>query len=251
MQQLLVDVWEGSLDINEPILKAGGVKGFIIRLNDMNGGHHEDKNFKNQWAQAESFLRAPYFVYNPWVSGMQNFYWMADHLPSGVTRLFSDVEVSKPDYSPEVYADELQIFTNETMKEWSKLSIYTGQWFLPLVAHWPKIEYWWARYPYEYYPPTRENWTWERLQTSINKTGYKPDPLKKCPGIPNLWQFSGDRLILPGTADRPIDTIAFNGTDAELEVYWGAELPQYGLTYEQKVDILWEQAILHDWIDIP
>jgi hypothetical protein len=48
---LFVDVWEGSLEIQEDELE-GFVAGFMIRLNDIQGGHHKDQNFDNQWAQA-------------------------------------------------------------------------------------------------------------------------------------------------------------------------------------------------------
>jgi aspartate 1-decarboxylase len=50
---LVADLYEGSLEIDEPVLKANGVAGMIIRLNDMNGGHHLDTGFSNMspsWA---------------------------------------------------------------------------------------------------------------------------------------------------------------------------------------------------------
>ena len=83
--EILLDVWEGSLDIDETILREGGVVGLIIRMNDINGGHHIDMTFDSQWKQAELFLRAPYFVYNPWVNGAANFNWMHNRLPDGLS----------------------------------------------------------------------------------------------------------------------------------------------------------------------
>lgn len=71
--ETILDVWEGSLDIDEQIIADGGVVGLIIRLNHISGGHHMDENFTTQWLQAINFLRAPYFVYNPWVDGKANF----------------------------------------------------------------------------------------------------------------------------------------------------------------------------------
>ena len=53
----------------------------ITRLNDINGGHHKDENFDKQWKQAQYFLRAPYFVYNPWVNGKGNYDWLMANLP--------------------------------------------------------------------------------------------------------------------------------------------------------------------------
>src|SRR5512137_2976319 len=250
--QILLDVWEGSLDIDESLLYSNGVAGLIIRLNDMNGGHHKDMTFDAQWKQAESFLRAPYFVYNPWVDGTTNFNWMVDHLPSsGVTRVMVDVEVRKADYSPEVYADQLQVFMDKAKVAYPKTIIYTGAWFLNVVSHWPAGDYWWARYPFAFYPAEKQRWRWNQLQTAMNAYGWYPDPIQLCPGSVKLWQLSGDKLILPGCADRPMDINIWNGDLASLEAWWGAELPPPpGPSLEEKVRLLWEQALLHGW-EIP
>ena len=247
--EIILDVWEGSYDINELVLYLADVRGLIIRLNDMNGGHHMDENFLSQWAQAQSFLRAPYFVYNPWVTGLVNYYWLIDHLPtSGVTRIFIDVEVKYSGYSAEIYADQLEIFMNLIKAKYPLAVIYTGAWFLSVVAHWPKGSYWWARYPWIYYPAARENWTWEQLKAKIHANPYAPDPLGQCPGIPDLWQLSGDRLILPGCADRPMDVSIFNGDLPALEAWWGAKLPPPpGKTLEQRVQVLEQLVVAHGW----
>jgi hypothetical protein len=242
--QILCDVWEGSLDIDEPVLREGGVVGFMVRLNDMNGGHHMDMTFDAQWKQVENFLRAPYFVYNPWVNGAANFNWMHNHLPDGVSIVFADVEVTKPGYSPETYADELQFFYNLCAQHY-KTVIYTGAWFLPLVSHWPDCEYWWARYPYYLCPQgDRVQWTWSEFSQRAHAYGYKPDPNDYCPGVEKVWQCSGDKVILPGTANRPMDLNLFNGSLAELEEWWGATLPPIPVN---RLDILWREAALHGW----
>lgn len=246
--ETLLDVWEGSLDIDEWILFSEEIRGLMIRLNDMNGGHHMDANFVTQWEQAKNFLRAPYFVYNPWVDGNTNAQWLLSHLPtSGVTRIFIDVEVKKDGYSPETYAVELQIFINIVKQKFPKTTIYTGQWFLPIVAHWPtNVDYWWARYPYTLCPPgDRQAWSWEKWRTTSNTYGFHPDPLKKCPGIINMWQASGDKLIMPGCANRPIDLNLFNGNLTALETWWGAKTPELGII--EKVNILWREAGINNW----
>ena len=247
--QILLDVWEGSLDINETVLYANGVAGLLIRLNDMNGGHHMDSTFDSQWTQSESFLRAPYFVYNPWVDGTTNFNWMVDHLPkSGVTRVAVDIEVRKADYPADTYADQVQIFMDKARHAYPKTFIYTGGWFLSVLSHWPSGDYWWARYPFVFYPSSKQNWTWDQLNATMNAYGYYPDPIHQCPGNPVLWQLSGDRIILPGCADRPIDVNMWKGDLASLEEWWGVELPPPpGLSLEQKVQILWDQALVHGW----
>jgi hypothetical protein len=242
--QILCDVWEGSLDIDETILREGGVVGLIIRLNDMNGGHHKDMTFDAQWKQAENFLRAPYFVYNPWVNGAATFNWMHNNLPDGVSIVFADVEVSKAGYSPETYADELQFFYNLSSQHY-KMVIYTGAWFLSIVAHWPQAEYWWARYPYYLCPQgDRVSWTWSEFSRRAHAYGYKPDPDNKCPGEESVWQCEGDQVVLPGTANRPMDLNLVNKTLPELEVWWGATLPPVPV---DRLEILWREAALHGW----
>lgn len=246
--QKLLDLWEGSLDVQEDILLAGGIVGLIIRLNSITGGHHKDENFDNQWEQGKNFLRAPYFVYSPWSTGIANYDWLMYNLPpTGVTRVFSDIEVKYTDYSPEKYADEVQAFDEKLKQEFPLKVIYTGQWFLSYLSHWPSGSYWWARYPYAFYPPSKQYWSYEKLESETERYGYFPDPQKKCPGSPELWQCSGDRIILPGCANRPIDVNLFNGTLEELEAWWGAEMPAGELTLKQKVDILWREAEKAGW----
>ena len=243
--ELILDNWEGSLNIDEPTLLEAGIRADIIRLNDMNGGHHIDEYFAVQWIQAERFLRAPYFVYNPWVSGAENYEWCIDHLPiKGVTRLMIDIEVRKTGYSPETYADEVATFFDLIWDCFPLAFPYTGGGYIGLLAHWIGGDYAWARYPYTFYPPTREEWTWEKLIQKLGVYGYAPDPYKKCPGIPKIWQFTGDRLIMPGCANRPIDINAWNGTLAELETWWGAKMPEPPIS---KLDILWREAERNGW----
>lgn len=223
--EIVLDVWEGALDINEPLLREAGVAGLIVRLNDISGGLHKDMTFDAQWKQAEGFLRAPYYVYNPWVTGQVNFEWLADNLPAGVTRVFADIEVRKADYPPSTYADEVQLFYALLLNHF-KAAIYTGGWFLSMLSHWYGGDYWWARYPYALCPQgDKVYWTWGDFKQKANVYGYHPDPTKQCPGRPILWQCSGDKVILPGTASRPMDLTLWNGSLPELEAWWGAQMP--------------------------
>ncbi len=64
--------------------------------------------------------------------------------------------------------------------------------------------------------------TWAELNQQIAATSWNPG---RTPGPCRVWQISGDRLILPGSADRPIDINIFNGTLAELEDYAGMKYP--------------------------
>lgn len=213
----VIDVWEGQLDINEDIMHDNDVAGIIIRLNDMNGGHHMDENFFVQWDQAESFVRAPYFVYNPWVTGEENFLWMVAHIPIGVRVVAVDVEVVYPGYSPSVYAHEVQKFCDMCSGVGIKLLNYTGYGFLNLLSVWPNMDYWWAQYPdFNFYFPNCT--TWDQLKTDLDKLD-KPFNLNKVPGTLKMWQFGGDFPIMPGST-RKIDINIFYGTKAELAEYF-------------------------------
>jgi len=243
----LFDVWEGSLDIDEQTIYDGGIVGLLIRLNHMSGGHHMDSNFLTQWLQSINFLRAPYFVYNPWVDGRTNYNWLMANLPKNdVTLVAADVEVKYTDYSPEVYADQVQTFT-DLAKAQVHLIIYTGQWFLPFLAHWPtNVEYWWARYPDRFYPTPSETWSYEKLDTEVHSYGWYPDPQKKSPGPIKLWQLSGDRLKLPGCCGRAVDVNTWSGDLASLKTWWGVSAPPV-LTLEQRVSKLEAEARIHGW----
>lgn len=215
-----VDVWEGSLEIDEQVLRDGGVRYVITRLNDMNGGHHRDQGFDKQWAESARFVRWPYFVYNPWVKGKNNFEWMADNMPSEATFVSLDIEVVYEGYSALEYANQVEDFIARVGQYW-KLDIYTGGWFLPLLSRWPKdVYYWWARYLTRFYPAQTEHLSWTELHERIRVTSFNPGTA--VPGPCKNWQIGGDRMILPGTV-RPIDICVFNGSEEDLGTYAGAK----------------------------
>jgi hypothetical protein len=215
---LLVDVWEGQLEIDEAVLKANGVAGLIIRINDMNGGHHKDIGFDKQWAEAINFIRLPYFVYNPWVNGPTNFDWLKANMPAEATSVAIDIEVAYSGYSALTYAGEVNKFSDLCTKQGWKTIIYTGQGYLQLLSKWPVCDYWWAQYPSPsiYFAKVK---TWEDLKISLDKLS-EPFNANLCPGNIKLWQFSGDFLVLPGTT-RKIDVNLFFGNELELGAYFG------------------------------
>ena len=213
---LVVDVWEGQLEVDEAVLKANGVAGMAIRLNDMSGGHHMDTNFLKQWAEAKNFVRFPYFVYNPWVDGAANFAWLAANIPAEVKTVAVDVEVSKSGYAPATYAAEVAKFLNLCNPRW-KVIIYTAQWFLPYISSWPRtVDYWWAQYPdsVTYFGGVK---TWDELRLRLDRLD-KPFNINSVPGPLKMWQFSGDYLVLPGNS-RAIDVNIFYGTELDLANY--------------------------------
>ena len=212
--QILLDIWEGNPDLNADELKAAGVAGLIVRLNDMNGGHHMDQRFQLDWAFAAQFdVRSIYFVYNPWVSGKANFDWLIVHLPADFNgRLLIDTEVKYPGYPPDTYAKETLIFYGLVAAHFPQ-AIYTGEWFLPLVAKWPgDIEYWWAAYP----DALQGHKTWESFKAAVEKMVLE-NWTKKSPGPAKLWQCSGGGNVLPGFGKHGVDISIFPGSLDELK----------------------------------
>jgi len=204
-----IDVWEGSLEIDEAILLANKIKFLLVRINNMNGGHHKDSGFDKQWSEAINFIRIPYFVYNPWVDGLTNANYLISILPEGVKTIAVDIEVRKDGYSSSIYALQVDKCIKYWMSQGITVLVYTGGWFLSYLSYWPSyVEYWWARYPYTLYPKEPKNITWDQLRQLIETVSWSPNCIGPC----SLWQCSGDRLILPGTL-RTMDINIFYGNE--------------------------------------
>jgi hypothetical protein len=216
---LVLDTWAGQLEVDEAVMFAGGLSGLVIRLNSIYGGHHMDEGFARQWAEAEAFVRWPYFVYNPWVTGKENYYWLLAHMPKGCPAVAIDVEVRKSGYSPAMYGAQLDDFMWRIQAIW-RAHIYTGEWFLAEVSPWPKADIWWSQYPYSMYPASRITISWDELRMKIGKLTWPPVNANKAPGAVRMWQCSGDRIILPGSS-RPMDINIFPGTVADLKAWLG------------------------------
>ena len=246
---LVIDIWEGNVNIDEPVLLAGGVGGIIIRLNHISGGHHKDTNFDAQWIQAAPFMRTLYFVYSPWYTSLENFTWLKANCPAERIgkRIMIDVEVVNPGYSPTEYARQLDYFLDLCKQVFIPV-VYTGAWFLPLVAQWPTdVDYWWARYPFTWYPNPSEARSWERINADAAAQVWSPGT---PPGPCYLWQISGDRIKPPGCDRRAMDINLWKGTRQSLGDYLGSDVlppPPPILTDHQKTDILWREAALHGW----
>jgi len=220
--QLLVDTWESGGEIDEAVYKANNIAGIIIRLNDMNGGHHMDTGFWKQWNEAENFLRVPYFVYNPWKKAAGNFEWLIEHCPDDAHSVMVDIEVRKSDYSPAAYASQVDAFMDMVYDKWGTRTIYTGAWFLDYLSFWPaNADYWWAQYPYKLYPSSGTKLSWEYIREIIETNSYyTPFNSDKIPGKYKMWQISGDKIIAPGCA-KPMDINIFPGSMEKLREFMG------------------------------
>jgi GH25 family lysozyme M1 (1,4-beta-N-acetylmuramidase) len=266
---VVLDVWEGNLEIDEVQLASANIAGLIIRINDMNGGHHLDTNFWSQWNQSGSFNRVPYFVYNPWVNGQQNYDWLLANIPV-CPAVMIDTEVTEPNYGPATYAAEHAKFIAMCCLKW-KTVIYTGAGFVgsKVLQYWTTgVDYWWSQYPWPLYEEKRPgytplpiiNVTWGQLKQYLDSYAIWPSSTAKyCPAGANavkLWQCSGDRFILPGMT-RTCDINIFPGTAEEYATWLGYKTavipvvppnpPVVGSTLEQRVAALEAAAKLHDW----
>lgn len=86
-------------------------------------------------------------------------------------------------------------------------------WISPLYS-------WWA---YWVYDPAfgRVTITWDYLkQAFLPKI---PAPISAIGAKWRIWQYTGDKFILPGTGGNPIDINLYNGTLDELEKYFEGE----------------------------
>jgi GH25 family lysozyme M1 (1,4-beta-N-acetylmuramidase) len=217
---LVVDAWEGN-DIDATMLKDNGVGAVILRLNDMNGGHHLDKRFTEAWTEAgeAGIVRAPYFVYNPWATSLENFNWLKANKPVNTNTIAIDIEVIKSGYSPRVYSENIVDFLDRCDHAGWRTIIYTGAWFLPYLSVWPNTEYWWAQYPH---PDTylKGTTTWDQLRNDL-KVLTVPFNTTAIPGVLKMWQFTGDYLTLPGSTNK-IDANVFYGTSEDLAKYFAS-----------------------------
>lgn len=231
--QLVVDVWEGQLEVDEKVMRDNGIAAFLVRLNDMVGGHHRDTGFDKQWSDVQNFLRAPYFVYNPWVDGRTNFNWLSKNAPATLS-IFDDIEVTYPGYGPDQYANEVGIFIELCRSRWNT-KIYSGWGYVDLLTTWPKnVDYWWGRYKYlSLYPSTVTKMTWEELRQYVSQIPWIGQDCNFVGPI-KLWQITGDRLILPGSS-KVLDVSVWNGSYDELAKWFG-ETPNLPVpTIEQEI----------------
>jgi len=216
---LLVDTYE-SETIDEYALVANNVAGQIIRLNHIEGGHHLDETFTVQWVETGQvgLVRIPYFVYNPWVDGPTNYEWLVKHMPYEAGAVMVDVEVKKAGYPPGKYREELGKFCDLARIKWNVM-LYTGEGYLDLLDVWPTdLPYWWAQYPFALYPNKAEKRTWDQVRTTVNGLPGPSNADRVPGGAWKMWQASGDRLILPGSA-KPIDVNVFPGTLDDLKAW--------------------------------
>ena len=196
-----VDVWQGSLDIDEAVLKASGVDFIFVRMNNSYGQPLPDANFDNQWAQASGFKRGAYYVVSPNYSSATHAAYILAHKPADLKVISLDVELAGG--TPATYSLLLNQLITLLKQAGLTVLIYSGGGYRSLVSPWPTdVDYWWAAYPYALYPANTTTLTWDALRAKLAALNWIGEiaPAHVC-----AWQCSGDRFILPGTANRTMD----------------------------------------------
>ncbi len=216
---IVIDLWEGNEKFDPKPAKDAGVAGAYIRLNDMNGGHHKDKNFDKLWGMFE--LQIPYFVYNPWKKGNVNFDKFMEYVPADNTKVLAlDLEVKYPGYSSREYANQVfDMVDRLTAAGWTTRG-YTGYGYLEIMNRWPTFDYIWARYLNSAKPKLN---TWDELVKTAQAMIWEPDRMGEknvCPGKVRMWQIADSWSPL-GCYNHSIDVNIFNGSLDELRAWWG------------------------------
>ena len=215
---LVLDRWAGNPGLDNALLINSGIKGMIVRLNSISGGNHLDDLFVQNWKEAQGYKAfAIYYVYNPWNSGVANYNWLMGNLPLGYKgRIFFDVEVSNPGYSPKEYAIELLSCITLVQKT-NEVTIYTGAGSYSILSPWPKLKYWWA----QYYTNLYGTMDWNTFVTKLLPLSISSDSSKYCAGTIDMWQVCGDNTFLPGFGGHPVDVSVYFGTEDQLIDYFG------------------------------
>jgi hypothetical protein len=217
---LLIDTWESGGAVDEALLFASGVSGMLVRLNEYDPGtnswFNRDDNFDAQWEQAKQFpVRIPYFVFDPKATGHVNYSWLAANMPADAGAVSIDIEVRNSNITATEYAKKVADCIAEARNEWNVMR-YTGGGYVDLLASWPADEKtWWAWYPFALYPDDPKKMSWDNLRYVLSTIIL---PTGNIPGIPVMWQCTGDRLIMDG-CEKPMDVNVWLGTMDELVAF--------------------------------
>jgi len=108
--------------------------------------------------------------------------------------------------------------------------------YAPQMSAWlPAYPLWLAYYPYK---SGKVRLTWEKMLREYA-------PAIPAPAIPpgcsdwRLWQFSGDKFILPG-AQTALDLNFFNGSLQDMQVWLGQPITPHQPSDKEKLAALWQ-----------
>ncbi len=248
-----VDVSHWNKDVDWARLKTAGVVFAVIKASQ--GAGEQDPAFRRHLAgaQAAGLVTGAYHWCDPTCpdeAQVQNFCRAVEGLSLDFAAL--DVEQYWQDWaewqrhkvisrlSPErisqsalAAAEGLRARLNKPVLIYTRSS-FIQEYALPML-HWlPDWPTWLAQYPY---PKNRVECSWESLKRDHLPRIYGPRIPWGCPTW-TLWQFSGDRFILPGVSGT-LDLNYFNGSREQLFAWVGRSLDAHALSDTQKLARLW------------
>ncbi len=213
---LMVDINQWQTDFSPQVLKDNNVAGAILAFNIYTGALILQPNFINQYNKCLSVgvTVIPYMVYRPTIDAKDYINWITANLPTGAKTIFVDVEIVLTGYSKDDYAKNLSDFITLAKAKWNVV-VYTGEWFLPNLSYWPDVPYWWSQYPSTFYPQTTQYWTWDQVRNKLLPYTVPYNAGEVPSGDLLIWQFSGDRIVVPSSSNK-MDLNVFYGTTDEL-----------------------------------
>lgn len=241
-----VDVSGWNTSINWQTLYEGGVRFAVIKLTQGTSSLTNLARDHVEGARKAGILVAGYHWNDPMLDDKKQVEFFASQLDKHDIHLaFIDVEQYWQDWNEWYKGSITKIIPSSRINQsaynvmtgirnlgynaqiYTRWSFITGR--APLMESWIKpLATWYAHYPYG---SGRVNANWQDF-----KAGGRYFPGISQPTLPagtnwKLWQFSGDKFILPGTGGSPIDLNYFPGTEAELHIYFtgqqgNTELPE-------------------------
>lgn len=226
-----VDVSGWNTSVNWQTLYDGGVRFAIVKLTQGVSSITRLAREHVEGARKAGILVAGYHWNDPMYNDNQQVDFFASQLEKYDIHLaFVDVEQYWQDWN-EWYKQSITKIIDPKRISQSAYNVMTGlrnkgyngqvysRWSFikersPQMEAWIRsLDTWYAHYPYY---SGRVNANWQDF-----KAGGRYYPGIKQPTLPvgtnwKIWQFSGDKFILPGTGGSPIDLNYFPGTEKEL-----------------------------------
>ena len=226
-----VDVSGWNTSINWDSLYSGGIRFAIVKLTQGTSSvtNLAENHITN--ARRVGMVVAGYHWADPMMNDKAQIDFFASHMDRHNIKLgYVDVEQYWADWK-EFYDGKITKFIDKTRISQCAYNIMTGirnlglksqtysRWSFitdradPMKLWIPPEESWYAHYPYKI---GKINANWQDFLP-----GGAWYPTLPAPYLPSnvkwrMWQFSGDKFILPGTGGSPIDLNFFSGTEKEL-----------------------------------
>lgn len=220
---LMLDVSKWNTGLDWRILKEGGAGGVLVKISQ--GNMIVDPRAEQHIAEARAagLLVGAYHWDDPNIPALEQLELVIQLMEKYELQLCGvDEEQCWKDWG-EWYRGEITQFIEPIKIDRSARNLYYGliqhkynaliytrksfvDAYAPMMWDWLKKEHgWYAHYPYS---GGRLYTSWKDLMERFLPTKFTP-PMEQ-PTLPagcdwDLWQFSGDKFILPGTGGSPID----------------------------------------------